>query len=347
MKKHIVGSLLILALVRFASAQQADDLFDAKKSQEELEIMKGILSTKLSLSAEDSRREASSLWRFSNLNAFYLSGQGAVFIIPTSGLNSLDPIFSFAALGSLREHYETLRLQNQEIARQNEQIRRLGQQMALQAMADMQAQKNVQGLTESGGGIGAEVGSGAEADVKPGSVSDRDGAIPAAPASPAMPAPPAPPAIPAPPPPPMPPIPLSGPPVNPEEIQKKAEEARKQVEAIKKNLNDETRKIEAEDRERLRKLREEEKANRQKFLRNLVEIKANLIEALANYGDSLTTVKAEEYINLVLITDNFDGARNARHDILSSKKKWITDYKAGRLSLEDFKQRILQYVEQS
>jgi hypothetical protein len=342
MKKHIVGSLLILTLASLARAQGANDLFDAKKSQEELEIMKGILGTKLSFSVEDSQKEASSPWRFSNLNAFYLSGQGAVFIIPTSSLNSLDPIFSFAALDSLREHYETLRLQNQEIARQNEQIRRLGQQMALQAMADMPAKKNVQGLTENGGGIGTGAGSGAEANVEPGSMSARDGAIPAAPAPPALPAPPAAPAIPVPP---APPIPFSGPPVNPEEIQKQVEKTRKEVEAIKKNLNEKTRKIEAENRERLSKLREEEKANRQKFLRNLVEIKANLIEALANYGDSLTTVKADEYINLVLITDDFDGSRNARHDILSSKKQWITDYKAGRLSLEDFKQRILQYVE--
>jgi len=95
--------------------------------------------------------------------------------------------------------------------------------------------------------------------------------------------------------------------------------------------------------------REEAAANQQKFLENLKEIRVLLIEALANYGDSLTQVKPGEYINLILARDSFDnndsGRMKTRHDIISAQKSWITDYKAGRITLDNFKQKVLQYTE--
>ena len=97
---------------------------------------------------------------------------------------------------------------------------------------------------------------------------------------------------------------------------------------------------------RIKKSREEAEANREKFLESLKEIRMPLIEALANYGDSLTTVKPGEYINLVLIDGHLRfGRMKTRHDIISAQKSWITDYKAGRLTLENFKQKVLQYTE--
>jgi hypothetical protein len=98
--------------------------------------------------------------------------------------------------------------------------------------------------------------------------------------------------------------------------------------------------------------REEAEANREKCLQNLTEIKGYLVEALAKHGDSLTTVKPGEYINLVLADSRLgvdsalgvDGQK-ARYDVISVQKSWITDYKAARLSLDGFKQKVLQYAE--
>jgi hypothetical protein len=70
--------------------------------------------------------------------------------------------------------------------------------------------------------------------------------------------------------------------------------------------------------------------------KKLPEIKESLIEAVANYGDSLTTVKPDEYINLV-----FDAG--GKYDIVSIQKSWIKDYKAGNLTLDQFKAKAIQY----
>jgi hypothetical protein len=99
-----------------------------------------------------------------------------------------------------------------------------------------------------------------------------------------------------------------------------------------------------------KKSREESAANQQKLLDSLKELHVPLIEALANYGDSLTQVKPGEYVNLILDTeDTLDimdyGPAKTRHDVISAQKSWITDYKAGRISLENFKQKVLQYTE--
>jgi hypothetical protein len=133
---------------------------------------------------------------------------------------------------------------------------------------------------------------------------------PAPPASPAPPAPPTPPALPE-------------PFASKSNAMKKidSEKLKKSVEGALANVN---------------KRREEAEANREKLLQSLAQTKASLVETLANYGDSLTTVKPEEYINLVLITDG-------RSDVVSARKSWITDYKAGRLNLEGFKQKVIQY----
>ena len=88
------------------------------------------------------------------------------------------------------------------------------------------------------------------------------------------------------------------------------------------------RKIQAQN-ERIAKQKEDQ---RQK----LTGIKESLIEAVAKYGDSLTTVKNDEYINLV-----FDAS--GEYDIVSIQKSWIKDYKAGVLTLDQFKAKTIQY----
>jgi hypothetical protein len=92
---------------------------------------------------------------------------------------------------------------------------------------------------------------------------------------------------------------------------------------------------------------EEAKAKREEYLRYLSVIKDNLIEALANYGDSMTTVKPGEYINLVLVTDDLIGSRDPRNrsDVISAQKSWITDFKAGKSTLDAFKAKLIQYAD--
>jgi hypothetical protein len=104
MKKHLARFLVISCLAAFSWAQGKVDLFDIGKSQQELEIMKGILGTTLSFVAQNLQRQSASTsgtskvntpfgpvavstpWRSSNMHAFYLYGQGAVFVFPTSSL---------------------------------------------------------------------------------------------------------------------------------------------------------------------------------------------------------------------------------------------------------------------
>ncbi len=107
----------------------------------------------------------------------------------------------------------------------------------------------------------------------------------------------------------------------------------------------------AEAQEKVRQHREQSEQERQKLMEAVTQAKVYLIEALANHGDSLTTVKSNEYINLVITTDGgnmvFAGSAESapRREVISVQKSVITDYKAGRLSLDAFKQKVLQYQE--
>jgi len=83
-------------------------------------------------------------------------------------------------------------------------------------------------------------------------------------------------------------------------------------------------------------------------------LKKHLVEALANHGDSMTIVGEDEYLNLILEPDSSPGlmagvvfgVRNSaavRSETLTVRKSWITDYKAGRLTMAEFKQKVLRY----
>jgi hypothetical protein len=111
---------------------------------------------------------------------------------------------------------------------------------------------------------------------------------------------------------------------------------------------EELRKKKAEELQaKVQKRREEEQAKKDKFLQNMAEIKSRMIETLANYGDSFTTIKPDEYINLVLSPDSgftFEGEPSP-YKAISIKRSWISDYKAGKLTLDSFKQKVLNYNE--
>ncbi len=257
MKKHLSGVLVMLILGVSSWGQGTKEPFDTKKSQEELEIMRGILRTTISFVMENTQKQVSP-WRFSTLDAFYLAGQGAVFVIPTSNFATIAIPFGSAQVEELTS-----------MAQRTEEYSKLLK------------------------------------------VFKQENATSAPPSAPAPPAPPA-------------------PQINREELRKKVEESLAKT----------------------KKSREEAEARREKFLKNLAEVKTYLIEALANYGDAMTTVKPNEYINLVLMTDDSDGyspftsgRQGTRAQVISAQKSWISDYKSGRLSMENFKQKVLQYSE--
>jgi hypothetical protein len=274
MKKHIAGIFALLLLVTICWGQSTKAPFDAKKSREELEIMKGILGTTLSFALQDSQQQTPSPWRYSNINAFFLAGQGAVFVIPSSTLRSAAYFGPFANLGvAIAEQVSAA---------------------SIQAAVDGAMKAVDAALSQAGSGVGSGVGSGTTG----------------APDSAGAPTPP------------QPPKPPQPPQVNREELRKKVEEAR----------------------EKAKKARETAEQNRKKFLQNLTEVKGHLLETLANHGDSMTTLAPNEYINLVLMTDDFGGERaQSRQEVISVQKSWITEYRSGKLTLDGFKQKVLQY----
>jgi len=283
----------------FSRAQGPGDLFDAKKSETELEIMKGILGTTMAHAAETGDQDA---WRLNtpNISAYYLVGQGAVFVIPASAIR----------MARLALNMQEIKL-DLDLFKLEEQTRLIALAAEKQA-AEIQKQAAELAKNAAASGLGSGVGPGIGGGKGNGAV-----ALPARPALPAPPAPPAQPALPA--------LP-EAPQIDREAIRKNVEEARQAI----------------------RKSREEAAANQEKFRESLKGMRIHLIEALANYGDSLTQVKAGEYVNLVLASESLDGdggRRKQRYDILSAQKSWIADYKAGRLSLESFKQKVLQYTE--
>jgi hypothetical protein len=251
MKKQISVLLIILMLAGFSWAQGTKPSFDVNKSQEELEIMRGILSTTLSFVLQKSETEKSRAWRFTNINAFYLAGQGAVFVIPTSNLP-----------GRMNEVSENISELSTRLATQY---------LGLSPFAALDQAKD-----------------------------EPNYSVRSAPTE-----------------------------MDREKLRKKIEESQLQ----------------------LKKARETAEANRAKFTKELDAVKAYLVETLANYGDSMTTIRPNEYINFVLTDDGVSNVllnlneKRTRTDIISAEKSWVTDYKGGRLSMDGFKQKVLQYSE--
>lgn len=291
MKQHLASIVLLLSLGTFGWGQGSNVVFDVQKSKMELEIMRGIFKTTLTFTDRSSQNQYSR-WRISDVNAFYLAGQGAIFMISTPAYIGLRKLYSTGPATT-----EQLAAVNKELAAVSRQLAASAQQMAREAAA------------LRGDGSGAQAAQGANTAITP-------------------------PAAPAPPPPPQPPSPPSVS-VNPENSEKVA---RREMEL------EELRKRVDEYQEKARQSREELEANRKEFLQTMVEIKKQLVDVLANYGDSLTTVRPEEYINLVFATDEFD-SQGTKFDVISAKKAWITDYKAGRLTLDEFRQKAIQYTE--
>ena len=328
MTKRLCAFLLIagLGLVSWSGAQSIEaGLFDQKKLQQELEIMKGILSTTLGFFARDyqsrqagSQSDMEGLLRGSywseNISAFYLYGQGVTFIIPMShfryalgkGAGSLARAYTVEGDYVRTVEAAGLSLEAANLAVQVQQAE--VDAAVAQTLSKQKAKAALAGGVSGGvpGGVKGGVAGGV-----PGGISQEPKAPPAPPSAAAAPTP------------------------EPSKALEKQEEVRKKL---------------FEAQEKVKKRREEAEQQRQKLAEAVAQVKFYLIEALANHGDSLTVVKPNEYINIVIAGDGGDlflvgssGLRSSRQ-IISVPKSSVVDYKAGRLTLEAFKQKVLQYA---
>lgn len=105
----------------------------------------------------------------------------------------------------------------------------------------------------------------------------------------------------------------------------------------------------AEIEKRVQELRTLEREETEKVEQYRARVTDELITALANHGDSLSGLKADEYINLILIEGEGSGfhwgrTRTSRPTgIFSAKKSDITQYRLGQITLDQFKSRVLTY----
>lgn len=336
MKKQLFFVVLMLGLGSLIWGAQGPkaDLFDLKKSQQELEVMKGILGTTISYAsselqnAGDSKQEKPKvMYRFAgmgiNISAYYLYGQGATFVIPMSsfhygsaGIGKFGALYAAPKIAttykldlddSLRQVEEQMHALNLEMAVRNEELssasreaaeaaQELSHEMAMEYAQDTMAHAVAAAHAGIAAGVGSGQGSGQGQQVAP---------------PPEPPAPPKPPKA----------------KVDKEEIRKKVEEAQAKA----------------------KQAREEMFARQKKLVESISQISVYLVEALANYGDSLTHVRPNEYINIIITTDDGfalfgdGGEGHNRRNVISVQKSIITDYKAGRLTLDAFRQKVLQY----
>jgi len=110
------------------------------------------------------------------------------------------------------------------------------------------------------------------------------------------------------------------------------------------------------DKEKLEKMQQKIQQNRaeakkrhEELLARVEKMKGSLKETLANYGDSLTIVKPDEFVTVVISGgSNFKmwdeaGEEDEVCHVVSVKKSLVTDLKAGKISREEFERRVTDY----
>jgi hypothetical protein len=325
----LMTCLILLPLAATESAQVQP--FDVKKCRQELEIMRGILRTTLGFASKelaastkssegDSKKAFSVFMRdgeFSNIGAFYLSGQGAVFTIPASGLR------------------EALRVRKELNWKNAFNFPQAGQ-------------PGIQPGVQPGIQPGVQWGSFEfDFDDLAGQLADQAEdlaeAVQAELAVQGVLAPPEPPE------PPEPPV-AASPPGPAAQAAPRAPAAAPGSESPS-GKQEQVRKKLLDLQEKAKRKAEEDEASRARFRETLDQLKVFLIEALANHGDSMTVVKANEYLNLVITDDGRSfwvgddpTSQRTQREIISVQKSVISDYKAGRLSLDGFKQKVMNYL---
>jgi hypothetical protein len=336
MKNRItLASLALLLTLQPAALMQAQaapqqasrqELFDGKKSGRDLEVMKGIIRTTLGFVTDEINssqpagtrskypRAIGEYYGSSSIAAYYLVGQGAVFTIPASSISNVANAYFEGG----EFHVQAL---NDELLMKTEEMSKRAAEMGYQA-AQLAQQANAAAVA------GQPV-------------------PPTAAVAPVMaPQPALPPATPAP----EPQVRarsggsgsgsgigggvsggvVGGVPGG--TLPSKIASTGQSDEKIRQKM------ISAQ--ERLKQQQESLEQRRAKFNESLVQFKAALIEALASHGDTLSQVKPNEYVTIIISEDN---RMLQQSQVLSVQKSAITDYKAGRISMDALRAKVLDY----
>ncbi len=133
-------------------------------------------------------------------------------------------------------------------------------------------------------------------------------------------------------------------------IKEKAEKIQQQAEARQKDLtqNLEKQKEKMQQfQEQAKKRRTEMEERRKELISRLGQVKVDLKDALARYGDSLSIVKPDESVTIILSDDRGfrwgDGESNSICHVLTVKKSLVTDLKSGKITREEFDKRVVDY----
>lgn len=117
-------------------------------------------------------------------------------------------------------------------------------------------------------------------------------------------------------------------------VQKKMEQNKARIEKMQQKL--EQRRAEAKKQQEL-------------LLSRVQGLKGGLKDALANFGDSLTIVKPEEWVTVVISGGGGgfkmweSGDQDESCHVIAVKKSMVTDLKAGKISREEFDRRLTDY----
>jgi hypothetical protein len=132
-------------------------------------------------------------------------------------------------------------------------------------------------------------------------------------------------------------------PESPETVEPRAPRGR-DTEARKEALEKRIKRLQ----ERLEKGRERSEDQRAKAEKERELIREELFRVIATHGDSLTEVKDDEYINLILndSCEPFRWNRNREgrsQSVLSVRKSDLGLYRSGQLTLDQLKQKFIEY----
>jgi len=137
---------------------------------------------------------------------------------------------------------------------------------------------------------------------------------------------------------------------NADKTKETAERAQQRAQDRQKSLTQNLEKQKAkmqQFQEQAKKRRAEMEERRKELISRLGQVKVDLKDALARYGDSLSIVKPEESVTIILSDErNFrwgDGESNSICHVLTVKKSLVTDLKAGKITREEFDRRVVDY----
>lgn len=317
---------------------------NAEKARQEIEVMKSILNTTLTRSAESQDRSVGfgsgswsvgfgsgsrSVGSVGTIQGFYLPGQGTTFLLQAP---RIPEDFNF--------HLDELEKQIQELTAREFANPQFAESMARLAAANVRAVRNRLGSEVVPEGWWEEF---EEFRFHFPPAPPSPSTPPSAPAAPSAPAPPSPPAVPSaplpesPPQPPTPPAPE--PMTGPERAERMENELREQSERLRLSLDRVRLSL-----EEVRARAGERKANAEQRRQELID---TLLEVAAQYGGTLTHLDENEHLNFVLLSgDRFlhplSPGVKSEPEVISLKKSDITEVRRLGLGASGLRDRMVR-----